>query len=142
MHRRGLRKVDYGDRRIKDLDKYLSLFANADPQQHKAIGEASTHYLFQYKETIENIKKLYDNHRQIMKEIYQFLEIREDYLPENISTRYNRSGSPRFKLVDRIFGRKSTVLPRIASVPGTDEEAADEEAVAASACHPVNVRLT
>lgn len=187
-----------GDRRIKELDKYLSLFADADPQKYKAIGEASTHYLFQYRETIENIKKLYDNHRRIkiiiilrnpieaahsnytmwkmsgfetkpffevikdsdrrsedlycniayihkfryhdqiqaylnhfdqvkvlthddlnqdaelfMKEIYQFLGVREDYLPENISTRYNRSGNPRFKLVDLFFGRKSTILPRM-----------------------------
>jgi hypothetical protein len=187
-----------GVRRLRDLDKYEALFALADPGRHKAIGEASTHYLFQYKETIENIKKLYDNHRAIkiimilrspieaaysnytmwkmhgyetepfldvlkdsdrrsrdlycniayiqkfryhdqikaylenfdqvkilihddlnadadrfMKEIYQFLEINEDYQPENLGTHYNRSGKPRYKLVDSLFGRKSAFLKHV-----------------------------
>lgn len=187
-----------GVRRISNLDKYQALFAAADPARHKAIGEASTHYLFQYKETIENIKKLYDNYRAIkiimilrnpieaaysnytmwkmhgyetepffdvlkdsdrrsrdlycniayiqkfryseqikaylenfdqvrifihddlnqnavrlMKEIYRFLEISEDYLPENIETRYNRSGKPRCKPVDWLFGRKSRLAKHV-----------------------------
>ncbi len=48
---------------IRDFQGYLSLFsANADS---KAVGEASAGYLFYYKRTIENIKKLLPNWREI-----------------------------------------------------------------------------
>jgi len=51
-----------GDHIITDCNKYKNLFKKFlfDKDNHyKISGEASTHYLFQYRETIKNIKYIY-----------------------------------------------------------------------------------
>lgn len=43
---------------VTNIEKYTQLFT---PKNEKIIAEASTHYLFQYQETIKNMKKIYSN---------------------------------------------------------------------------------
>jgi hypothetical protein len=51
------------DTLVRDLENYTKLFRDANYKKINAIGEASTHYLFQYKETINNIKEVYKNYK-------------------------------------------------------------------------------
>ncbi|NIR52858.1 sulfotransferase domain-containing protein [candidate division KSB1 bacterium] len=44
---------------VTEYDEYLSLFSSFNKTGKRIIGEASTHYLFQYEETISNLKFFY-----------------------------------------------------------------------------------
>lgn len=48
---------------VWEIDRYLELFASAEPEQ--PAGEASTIYLYRYRETIANLKRLVPRWQQV-----------------------------------------------------------------------------
>ncbi|MFW6230136.1 MAG: sulfotransferase domain-containing protein, partial [Halanaerobium sp.] len=51
--------------RVRELDRYKKIFATSE--QYKSCGEASTHYLFQFEVSINNIKKIYNEQYKQLK---------------------------------------------------------------------------
>lgn len=55
--------ISYRTKMVNDLDEYSNLFIRANNTQ--LLGEASTGYLYLYKETIKNIKKYHPNWKEL-----------------------------------------------------------------------------